>query len=455
MNCRHTDRLSVGRTLGALGLVLAMLTAPGRAGENWAQWRGPEFNGSTDETNLPATWSKADGVAWTRRMPGPSASTPIIWGDRVFASSTNASSGDLLAMCLDARTGKVLWSHKTGKRRTLRSGKHNASSPSAVTDGRSVYFLYGTGDFVAFDVKGTRLWSRQLEADYGRFIIKWGYGSSPLLYDGRLYVVVLQNRKPGRYDVENKNGLADNRKGPVESFLLAIDPKTGKTLWRHVRLSDADDEGDESYATPMPFAPGGRKQIILHGGEYVTGHDAATGKELWRWEFSPVNREVWQRTVSSSATDGSRIFVGRARWRGLYCLKPAGAGRMTDAIVKWKHEKHSTDACGPLIYRGRVYLLSGAKRTLACLDLKTGRLIWVEKLKSTGEFRCSPTGAAGKIYFMSMSGEVFVVQAGDTVKQLAKIDLKERTCYSSISAAGGRLFIRTPRYVTCVGPAGK
>ncbi len=454
MNCRDAERLSVGRTVGLLGLVVAMLAGQGVAGENWAQWRGPQFNGSTDETNLPATWSKTDGIAWARRMPGPSASTPIVWGDRVFTSAVSAG-GDLLAMCLETRTGKVLWSHKTGKARKFRAGRHNAASPSAVTDGRGVYFLYGTGDLAGFDVKGKRLWSRQLEADYGRFIIKWGYGSSPLLYDGRLYVVVLQNRKPGRYDAENKSGLTDKRKAPLESFLLAIDPKTGKTLWRHVRPSDADDEGDESYATPMPFEGGGRKQIILHGGEYVTGHDAATGAELWRWEFSPVNREVWQRTVSSAATDGGRIYVGRARWRGLYCLAPTGTGRMTDSIVKWKHEKHSTDACGPLVYRGRVYLLSGAKRTLACLDQKTGRLVWVTKLKASGEFRCSPTGADGKIYFMSMSGEVFVVEAGDTFKQLAKIELKERTCFSSISAAAGRLFVRTPRYVYCVGPASK
>jgi len=443
-----------GRLLGALGLVSAMLAGVASAGENWAQWRGPAFNGSTDETNLPVTWSRSDGIAWATRMSGPSAATPIVWGDRVFTTSVTPG-GDLLAVCLDVKTGRILWSNKAGKAVKFRAGRHNAASPSPVTDGKYVYFLYGTGDLVAFDLRGRRRWMRSLEAEYGRFIIKWGYGSSPLLYDGRLYVVVLQNRKPGRYDAENKTGLTDKRKAPLESFLLAIDPERGKVLWRHVRPSDADDEGDESYATPMPCAPGGRKQIVLHGGEYVTGHDAATGKELWRWEFSPVNREVWQRTVSSAATDGKRVYVGRARWRGLYCLEPAGTGRMTDAIVKWKHEKHSTDACSPLVYRGRVYLLNGAKRTLACLDQAKGTLIWVTKLKASGEFRCSPTGADGKIYLMSMSGEVFVVQAGDTFKQLAKIELKERTCYSSISAAGGRLFIRTPRYVYCVGPTAK
>jgi len=445
----------VGWAWAAAGVLLGVLWAGLRAGENWPQWRGPRFNGSTDETNLPATWSKTSGVAWSRRMAGPSASTPIVWGSRLFTSSVNASSNTLLAMCLEAKTGKLLWSHKVGKDRKFRAGRHNAASPSPVTDGRCVYFLYGTGDVAAFDVDGKPLWSRRLEKDYGRFIIKWGYGSSPLLYDGRLYVMVLQNRKPGRYDRENKSGLADTRKGPLESFLLAIDPKTGKTLWRHVRPSDADDEGDESYATPMPFEGCGRKEIIIHGGEYVTGHDAATGKELWRWEFSPVNREVWQRTVSPGATDGARIVVGRARWRGLYCLKPTGSGRLTDAIVAWKHVKYSNDVCGPLIYKGRVYLLCDSRRTIACLDLNSGEVIWVEKLKSKGEFRGSPTGADGKIYFMSMAGEVFVLEAGDTYKLLSKIEMKERNCFSTISASGGRLFLRTPRYLYCLAVAGR
>lgn len=437
------------------GIVLGMLSVSLCADENWPQWRGPNFNGSTSQTNLPAVWSKTDGVAWVRRMSGPSASTPIVWGDRVFVSSINESTNDLLAMCLDAGTGKVLWSNKTGKGRRFMGGRHNASSPSPVTDGRGVYFLNGTGDLAAFDLGGKRLWKRQLERDYGRFIIKWGYGSSPLLYDGRLYVMVLQNKKPGRYDTK-RTSPPDRRKGPLESFLLALDPKTGKTLWRHVRPSDADDEGDESYATPVPFEGNGRKEIVIHGGEYVTGHDAATGRELWRWEFSPVNREVWQRTVSPAAVDGGRIYVGRARWRGLYCLKPAGNGRLDDAIVAWKHVKYANDVCGPLVYRGRVYLLCDSKRTLACIDPADGKVIWMEKLKSRGEFRSSPTGADGKIYFTSMAGEVFVLAAGDKYKLLSKIDLKEKTCYSTISAAGGRLFHRTPRYLYCIaGTAGK
>ena len=117
--------------------------------------------------------------------------------------------------------------------------------------------------------------------------------------------------------------------------------------------------------------------------------------------------------------------------------------------------KYANDVCGPLIYKGRLYLLCDSKRTLACLDLNNGKVIWIEKFKSTGEFRGSPTGADGKVYFMSMAGEVFVVEAGDKYKLLSKIEMNERNCFSTISAAGGRLFLRTPRYLYCLTATGK
>ena len=437
-------RLRTVRPLLALPLLFVVFSSrPGRA-ENWPQWRGPFLNGSTTETGLPASWSKTENVAWKAVMPGPSAATPIVWGDRVFISSVNKSTGDLLAMCIDARVGKVLWSQRTGKDRKTMAGKHSMASPSPVTDGRCVYFLYGTGDLAAFDCAGKRLWTRALQKDYGKFVIKWGYGSSPLLYRGKLYVLVMQNKKPRRY------GGSDDRKGPLKSFLLALDAKTGKTLWKHIRPTDATDESTESYTTPMLYEGNGRAEIILHGGEYVTGHDAATGRELWRWEFSPHSRKAWQRTVAPATPGDGVIYVPRARWGGLYGLKPRGTGRLKDDVMAWRHEENANDVAGPLLYKGRLYLLCGKTRTMACLEPKTGKAIWMKKLKASGEFRASPTGADAKVYCMSMNGEVVVLAAGDEFKLLATIEMKEKNCLATISAAGGRLFVRTPRFLYCI-----
>jgi len=437
-------KMSILRCVGVVSLLVVLLSAATGLAENWPQWRGPNFDGTSSETNLPTTWSKTENVLWAAKMPGKSASTPIIWGDRVFTTSVNKSK-DLLAICLDAGNGKVLWSDKTGKDRRTAGALHNMASPSPVTDGKSVFFLFGTGDLVAYDFKGKRLWSRDIEKDYGPFILKWGYGSSPLLYKDKVYVLVLQNKQSGTY------GVKGHRSKVVDSYLLAMDASSGKTLWKHVRPTDAQGESTESYSTPLLCEIGGHMEIVMHGGEYATGHDPQTGRELWRWEFVPHNRQTWQRTVSSAVAGDGVIYFGRPRWRGLYAVRPSGKGVLKPDAMLWKHDKFANDASTPLLYKGRLYVLCGKTKTIACMDPKTGKPVWSKKLDVKTQFRSSPTGADGKIYFTSMGGDVFVLEAGDEFKQLAKIEMKEKTCLSTISVSGGKLFLRTPGFLYCIG----
>ncbi|MDP6546728.1 MAG: PQQ-binding-like beta-propeller repeat protein [Phycisphaerae bacterium] len=412
--------------------------------ENWPQWRGPHSDGTTAETNLPTTWSKTENITWSTKMPGATASTPIVWGDRVFTTAADKAK-NLLAICLDAGSGKILWSEKTGKDRRVAGSNHNMSSPSPVTDGKSVFFLFGTGDIVAYDFKGKRLWSRDIEKDYGPFILKWGYGSSPLLHAGKVYVQVLHNKKPGEY------GVKGHPAGVVESYLLALDASSGKTLWKHVRPTDAGGESTESYGTPLLCEIQGVKQIVIHAAEYLTGHDPKTGRELWRWQFVPHGRERWQRVVSSAVAGDGVLYFGRPRWRGLYAVRPSGKGVLKPEAMLWKHDKFANDASTPLLYKGRLYVLCGKTKTIACMDPKTGKPVWSQKLDAKSQFRSSPTGADGKIYFTSMNGAVFVLQAGDAFKQLAKIEMKEKKCLSTISVSGGKLFLRTPGFLYCIG----
>ena len=424
--------------------------------ENWPQWRGPFLNGSTTETGLPTRWSETGNLAWKIPMPGYTASTPIVWGERVFTNTADDTTNGLLAMCIDLRTGKVLWAKEMGQNRKFLGGRHNASSPSPVTDGQHVWFMYGTGRLVALDFEGNQVWSRELVKDYGRFIIKWGYGASPLLYRGRLYVSVLQNKKPGRYDRKHTREK-DTRTGKLESFLLAIDAKTGKTIWRHVRpLPDnVTDESTESYATPMRYEGDGRHEIILHAGEHVTSHDAETGNELWRWQFAPHQRIAWQRTVSPVTTGDGMIYFGRPRWQWTYGLSPGGVtGLLYDDIMTWRVKEKPNDVTGPLLYRGRLYILSGKHKTMMCLHPKTGDIIWTERFGKT-DFHSSPTGADGKIYCMGMDGTVYVMAAGDKFELLAQMELKEKNCYSTIVAAQSRLLVRTPKYLYCVAKSRK
>src|SRR5687768_15415349 len=240
----------IGRLLPSMNsllrLVLAaffVLTFAANAAD-WPHWRGPAFNGSSPEKGLPSSWTPAD-VKWSTPLPGFSGATPAISGDTIFVSSPDANK-NLLLFCIDRKDGKVRWQKQIGMG-DINKGKGNMASPSPVTDGKAVYALFGTGELAALDFNGQILWQRNLGTDYGKFAIMWIYGSSPLLYQGKLYVQVLQ-RTPAPADYPGMAGAAGDR----ESYLLALDPASGKTLWKSVRPTDARLESMESYATPVP-----------------------------------------------------------------------------------------------------------------------------------------------------------------------------------------------------------
>ena len=160
--------------------------------DNWPQWRGPSLNGLSNEKNLPVKWTTEENVAWKVPMPGLSGSTPIIWRDRIFL---NVAEGDNLALwCLNKTNGEVLWKKPLGGG-NVKMRKQNMSSPSPVTDGRSVYVMTGTGILKGFDFNGKELWTRDIQKDYGQFGLNWGYASSPLLHEDSLYVQVLHGMK--------------------------------------------------------------------------------------------------------------------------------------------------------------------------------------------------------------------------------------------------------------------
>jgi len=167
---------------------LALISAAHAA--DWAQWRGPDFNGTSPETGLPAKWSTTEGVKWSVDVPGISGATPIVVGDRVFVMSPDPQDDQWL-ICVGRQDGRVLWKQNIAGG-ALSKGKGNSTSPSPVSDGKTVWALVGTGQLAAFDFDGKQIWKRDLGKDYGKFNINWVYGSSPLLHGGKLYVLVLQ-----------------------------------------------------------------------------------------------------------------------------------------------------------------------------------------------------------------------------------------------------------------------
>jgi outer membrane protein assembly factor BamB len=320
------------------------------------------------------------------------------------------------------------------------------ASPSPLTDGQTVWFYYGTGDLAAFDVEGNPKWSRNIAKDFGPFNYQWIYGSSPLLHDGRLYVQVLHRDVPvGR----RGSGGGDAAKGPAASYLLAIDPASGKDLWKHDRPNDAVAESKESYGTPVPTEVGGKKLILLIGGDCVTAHDAATGAEIWRcggWNPSKIGS--WRIVPSVVVAPNGLVIACPPKGGAVFAIKPDGTGDVTQSHVAWTNKEITSDVCIPLAYAGKLYVLNGDKKTIARVDPATGKVEASLSLGGGDVFRASPTGADGKIFCMNEAGEVWVISAtGDgELKTLHQVDLgggSQTASRSSIALANGEVFVRT------------
>jgi len=427
-------------------IIAAAFTATLQA-ENWAQWRGPNFDGSSAETGLVEKFSPTENVKWTAPMPGPSASTPIVWGDRVFVSTPDAQTKTLLALCLDRRSGKELWRREVSAGPINRDLKSNFSSPSPATDGKLVVFFCGSGELAAFDFAGKKLWERNLQSDYGQFAFLWTFSTSPLLHEGKLYMQVLQRDTP-----VSGRGRKD---GPNDSYLLALDPPTGKELWKQVRPADAREESLEAFTSPVPVAYSGRSELLVAGGDCITGHDPASGKELWRWgTWNPEKIGHW-RLVPSPVAGGGVALACAPKGSPVYAVKLGKKGNLDDTAISWKSAERdiSSDVSTPLFYHGRFYILNSDKRSLACVE-PSGKVVWNAPLNSKAKIEASPTAGDGKIYVMSHSGEVFVVAAGPEFKLLhsvAMADAGERDLRSSIAISQGDLFIRTGSKLYCIG----
>lgn len=434
------------------GALLALTTAASIAGD-WPSWRGPHQNGTSDESSLPTKFSRTENVLWQIDMPGPAASTPIVLGDRVFVSTTDEENKKLLALCLDRKTGKELWSKEVanGFRQDDRS---NFASPSPATDGKLVIFFYGTADLIAFDLEGKELWKRNLEEDYGKFAFLWTFSTSPLLSDGILYMQVLQRDEAFKAFGRNV-GVKD---GPNESYLLGLKPETGEEIFRHVRPAKAVKESLEAFSTPIPFEHDGRKEILVVGGDCLTSHDPKSGKELWRWGTWNTQRISHWRLVPSPITGDGIILACAPKKSPVYAIKAGGNGTLTnEQALAWDSEDTdsdvSSDVSTPLFYKGRFYIVNSDRKSIACVEPKTGKVIYHERLPSKTKIEASPTVGDDKIYLQSHGGDVYVIQAGDEFKLLHEVRMSEkqdRDIRSSVALASGCLFIRNNDTLFCI-----
>src|SRR2546425_4163348 len=398
---RHEDTM----TMIVFVLLLCETVAAPRA-ENWPQWRGPSLDGVSGEKNLPVRWSKTENITWKLAMPAWSGSTPIVWGDRIFlnvAEDLKVTQGDnLFLWCVDRNKGEVIWKRSLGGG-NRRQQKQNMSSPSPVTDGQHVWVMAGTGMLKAFDFSGAERWARDIQKDYGRFGLNWGYGSSPLLHADSLYVQVL-------------HGMHTSD----PSYLLRIDKATGKTVWRVERPTHARMESPDAYTTPALLRYGNATEIVLTGGDVVTGHDPATGKELWRADgLNPTNDPSY-RIVASPAVHGD-LIIAPTRERPMLVLKAGGRGDVTKSHVLWSFG-NGPDVPTPVTDGTYLYVIND-RGIMWCLDPRTGKEIYGRQRLPPATYSGSPVLADGKIYITNEDGVTAVVKAGPTFELLAHNDL--------------------------------
>ena len=414
---------------------------------NWPQWRGPNSNGSTTAAKgLPDKWSQTENVLWRTKLPSWSAATPIVWEQTIFVTSAEEGflhlgerrgrggpeggvPDKIFLLAINRKDGSVIWKHQIDSGNQL-FRKQNSASPSAITDGKMVWITTGNGKMVCFTMDGKEVWKRDMQADYGKFGLNHGYASTPLLDGNRLYVQVL-------------HGM--HTKDP--SYVFAVDKKNGKTIWKVNRPTDAIHESPDNYSTPQIVMVDGKQQIVISGGDYATGHDPDSGKELWRMGgLNPTNNPA-NRTIASSLVVGGNVYTTSTRGRPFIGFKPGGSGNITGKNEIWTNNMGS-DVPTPTTDGKFIYVLVD-NGVLNCLEAETGKAVYQGQRLQLGTYSSSPLLADGKIYATNEEGTTTIVKAGPVFEILGVAKLDNHTLASPV-AVDNQIFIRTDEYLYCL-----
>ncbi|HTU20550.1 MAG TPA: PQQ-binding-like beta-propeller repeat protein, partial [Gemmataceae bacterium] len=390
--------------LSAVLLLLAQLAFAG----DWPQFRGRGGAAVSDEKALPVKWSTTENVRWKAELPGRGVSSPVIAAGRVYVTAASAyRQRRLHVLCFDAVTGKKVWERQlaaTGS--TMCHPKTSMAAPTPVTDGKSVYALFATGDLAAFSRNGDLLWYRALARDYPDITNQVGMAASPVLA-GQTLLLPLENAG--------------------DSFALGVDVKTGRNRWKVPRRRDIN------WVTPIVTRFQGKTAALFQTSGEITAYDAGNGEVLWSYKGNNLG------SIPSPAILDDLVIVPG---------KPSLALRVSEGgtpEVVWKSSKLAAAFASPVVYKGRIYALTGVG--VACLDAATGQEIWRERLGKG--FSASPIIADGKLYVAKEEGNTSVVQLGDKPKILANNALKEQLL-ATPAVANGAIYLRTEKNLYCI-----
>ncbi len=425
--------------------------AQAQTAAHWPQWRGPFFNGMA-RGDAPTVWSDTSNIKWKTTIPGRGFSTPAIWGDRIFVTTaiptgtpapapteSDASAGgqtqrrgagggagplvehrfDVLS--LDRKTGKILW-QKTAKTATPHEGYHrnygSFASNSPITDGRYVYASFGSRGIYCYDFNGKLIWEKDLGVQM-KMRLAFGEGSAPLLAGDRLFLV---------FDHE------------AESFIVALDKRNGKELWRAAR------EERSSWSTPLAIEHGGRTEIVVSATNRIRSYDPETGKVLW--ESGGLGANVIPVPVYQN---GMVYVMSGYRDPKMMAIKLGKPGDLTgsDAIV-WSHTRGVPYTASPVLYDNKLYVVTD-NGMVSAFDATTGEAYYAQtRLPKSPNLKASPVGANGKLYLATEDGDVVVLKMGDKFEVIATNHLTDQVFIATPVIAAGELFLRGQNTLFCI-----
>lgn len=420
------------RLLLKVGAAWLFITVTCCAHADWPDYRGPTGDGLAPESaktaTLPLHWSETENVRWKTAIPHRGWSTPVVLGKQVWLTTAMTNGTEFFVLCADAATGKLVLNEKlfsSANPEPLGNDVNCYASPSPVIEPGRVYLHFGSYGTACLDTGSFKeLWRRQdLPCRHLR-----GPGSSPVIV-GDLLILTMDG-----VDVQ---------------YLVALDKKSGKTVWRSERSAEWNDleanglptaEGDlrKAYSTPLLVSVAGKPQLLTAGAKAAYAYDPQTGRELWKIKhtgYSVAMRPVFGEGLAFLSSGFGKIE--------LFAVRPDGNGDVTQTHIAWKTARGVPRMPSPLLVGDLLYLL-GDGGVVTCLEARTGKEVWQERLG--GEYVASPVHAAGRVYCFSQDGKTTVLKVGRSFEVLARNKL-DAGFMASPAVSDGAFFLRSKTHL--------
>ncbi len=435
----------------AVAAIAAIASQPIGFEKNWHHWRGPHATGAAAEANPPATWSETENIRWKVAIPGTGHASPIIWEDKIFIQTAvkgevqkaeaeesdddnpfggffnqrrgegaieNSYKFDLIA--ISRNDGSILW-QKTLHEANPHEGIHQDgtyASNSPVTDGEHVYAYFGSRGLYCVDMMGNVKWEKDIGTMYKN--LTFGEGSSPVLH-GNTLVIVQDHEK--------------------DSFITALDKRTGDVLWKTDR-----NEGT-TWSSPIVVKQDGKPQVITAGTKRIRSYDLETGELLWDGDGLTPN------SIPSPVAANGYVYLmsgfrGNA-FRGVHLAEATGDITGSDAVV-WEYNQDTPYVPSPLLYKGIIYFLKSNNGILTAFNVETGQVYYgPQRLQGVSGVYASIVGASDRVYIAGRGGTVNVIQHGPEFKVLAENKLDD-SFNASPAVVGSELYLRGGQYLYCI-----